>query len=155
MWRATRDSVRALMILTLAAGLASTVFAPLTSAVDQQSDWRTTYLILAAILAAITIPGHWWGLRGSWPAAAPPANGAALGHREIARSPAFFALVAALALGAFTAFAGVFNLVPLLLEQGFSPSVAAVTLGLGGGGQVLGRLGYLTLVARTSVRSRI
>lgn len=148
-------SVRALMILTLAAGLASTVFAPLTSAVDQQSDWRTTYLILAAILAAITIPGHWWGLRGSWPAAAPPANGAALGHREIARSPAFFALVAALALGAFTAFAGVFNLVPLLLEQGFSPSVAAVTLGLGGGGQVLGRLGYLTLVARTSVRSRI
>lgn len=63
--------------------------------------------------------------------------------------------MAALALGAFTAFAGVFNLVPLLLEQGFSPSVAAVTLGLGGGGQVLGRLGYLTLVARTSVRSRI
>jgi predicted MFS family arabinose efflux permease len=148
-------SVHALMILTLAAGLASTVFAPLTSAVDQQSDWRTTYLILAAILAAITIPGHWWGLRGSWPAATPPANGAALGHREIARSPAFLALVAALALGAFTAFAGVFNLVPLLLEQGFSPSVAAWTLGLGGAGQVLGRLGYLTLVARTSVRSRI
>ncbi|MBF4478994.1 Predicted arabinose efflux permease, MFS family [Rhodococcus rhodochrous J3] len=148
-------SVHALMILTLAAGLASTIFAPLTSAVDQQSDWRTTYVILAAILAAITIPGHWWGLRGSWPTATPPANGADLGHREIARSPAFLALVATLALGAFTAFAGVFNLVPLLLEQGFSPSVAAVTLGLGGAGQVLGRLGYLTLVARTSVRSRI
>ncbi|QOH59737.1 MFS transporter [Rhodococcus rhodochrous] len=149
-------SVQALMILTLAAGLASTVFAPLTSMIDQHSDWRTTYLILAVILAAITIPGHWWGLRGSWPAVVLPVDGAAqLGHREIARSPAFLALVTALALGAFTAFAGVFNLVPLLLEQGFSPYVAALTLGLGGAGQVLGRLGYLTLIARTSVRARI
>ncbi|MEE2035231.1 hypothetical protein Q8814_24515, partial [Rhodococcus sp. CC-R104] len=47
------------------------------------------------------------------------------------------------------------EILPLLLEQGFSPSVAALTLGLGGAGQVLGRLGYLTLVARTSVRGRI
>ena len=32
----------------------------------------------------------------------------------------------------------VFNLVPLLIERGFSPSLAALTLGLGGAGQVIG-----------------
>lgn len=48
-----------------------------------------------------------------------------------------------------------FNLVPLLIEQGFSPSLAALTLGLGGAGQVLGRLGYLPIAARTTARTRI
>lgn len=45
------------MILTLAAGLASTVFAPLSVALADRFDWRTTYLVLAAVLAVITIPG--------------------------------------------------------------------------------------------------
>ena len=51
------DHVKALMILTLAAGLASTVFAPLTAALVERYDWRATYLVLAVILAAVTIPG--------------------------------------------------------------------------------------------------
>ena len=48
----------------------------------------------------------------------------------------------------------VFNLVPLLIERGLSPPLAAWTLGLGGLGQVLGRLGYRRLAARTAVRTR-
>ncbi|WP_280501198.1 MFS transporter [Nocardia farcinica] len=147
--------VRALMILTLVAGLASTVFAPLTTALDTHTGWRTTYLLLAAILAAVTIPAHWFGLRGPWPAPPPPVTAGFDRHDHIAKSPAFLALTAALALGAFTAFAGVFNLVPLLLEHGFTPTLAAWTLGLGGAGQVLGRLGYLQLAARTSPRARL
>lgn len=146
--------VKALMILTLAAGLASTVFAPLAATLVERTDWRATYLILAAILAAITIPAHLWGLRGNWPHPPAPAHGDAADHRDASRSPAFLALVVALSLGAFAAFAGVFNLVPLLIEQGFSPSLAALTLGLSGAGQLLGRIGYLPLAARTSARSR-
>ena len=147
--------VKALMILTLAGGLASTVFAPLTAALVDRYDWRTTYLVLALVLAAVTVPGHVFGLRGRWPP--PPALIGAhpVDHRAASRSLAFLALVAALSLGAFAAFAGVFNLVPLLIEQGFSPSLAALTLGLGGAGQVLGRLGYLPLAARTTARARI
>ncbi|MDF3305098.1 MFS transporter [Rhodococcus sp. T2V] len=147
--------VKALMILTLAAGMASTVFAPLTAALVDRYDWRATYLVLAAILAIITVPGHLLGLRGRWPHPPAPAGDHPVDHRDASRSRAFAALVVALSLGAFAAFAGVFNLVPLLIEQGFSPSLAALTLGLGGAGQVLGRLGYLPIAARTTARTRI
>lgn len=46
------------------------------------------------------------------------------------------------------------NLVPLITEQGISTSAAAVALGAGGAGQVLGRLGYQTLVRRVPVVPR-
>lgn len=52
------DHVRALTIVTLAGGLASTVFAPLTAALADRLSWRSTYLVLAMVLAAVTIPAH-------------------------------------------------------------------------------------------------
>ncbi|WP_208722146.1 MFS transporter [Rhodococcus qingshengii] len=146
--------VKALMILTLAAGLASTVFAPLSVALADRFDWRTTYLVLAAILAVITIPGHIWGLRGGWPDPIRLPHAQPGDYHRTSRSLAFLALIVALAAAAFAASAGVFNLVPLLIERGFSPSLAALTLGLGGAGQVIGRIFYLPLAAKTSVRVR-
>ncbi|MFI6774810.1 hypothetical protein [Nocardia sp. NPDC050412] len=92
----------------------------------QHTDWRAIYLLLVTILAVVTIPAHWIGLRGPWPQAPTPPNRAYANHDAISCSPAFLALVVALSLGAFTAFARVFNLVPLLLERGFSPSLAAL-----------------------------
>ncbi|MBF6488838.1 MFS transporter [Nocardia otitidiscaviarum] len=151
-WGAER--VRALMILTLAAGLASTVFAPLTAVLAQRTDWRTTYLVLAVVLAVVTVPAHWAGLRGAWPPPPAPVTAAFDDHAAIARGRAFTALVITLCVTAFVTSAGVFNLVPLLQERGFSPELAALALGLGGAGQLLGRIGYLALVARTSVASR-
>lgn len=149
------EHVKALMILTLAGGLASTVFAPLTAVLVERTDWRATYLVLAVVLTVVTVPGHLFGLTGAWPPAPAPATRHDDDHRAIARSPAFLALVTALSLGAFAAFAAVFNLVPLLIERGFSPAAAALTLGLGGIGQVLGRLGYLPLMTRTTPAVRI
>ncbi|AXK34428.1 MFS transporter [Streptomyces armeniacus] len=61
------DRVRALTIVTLAGGLASTVFAPLTAALADHLTWRATYAVLAAILALITIPAHALALRAPWP----------------------------------------------------------------------------------------
>jgi MFS family permease len=72
----------------------------------------------------------------------------------IARSRPFVLLVAAVALATFTAFAVVVNQVPLLIERGMSTSAAAWALGLGGLGQVLGRLGYGRLATATGVRTR-
>jgi MFS family permease len=145
--------VSALTVLTLAGGLASTVFAPFTALLAAHLDWRHTYLVLALVLAAITIPLHAWGLKGPWPEAGlPPADHA--DPRRIARSGAFVVLVVALSMTTFSAFAVVVNLVPLLTERGVSPGIAAVALGLGGAGQVLGRLGYATLSRRTNVRAR-
>nr|WP_280489152.1 MFS transporter [Nocardia carnea] len=151
-WGAER--VTALMILTLAGGLASTVFAPLTAALDAHTDWRATYLVLAAVLAVLTIPAHWFGLRAVWPDPPAPTVAAHTDHAGIARSPRFAALVVTMCLAAFASFAGIFNLVALLQEQGFSPGLAATALGLGGAGQVLGRIGYLPLARYTGVTAR-
>ncbi len=150
------DRIQALMILTLAAGLASTIFAPLTALLSDQSDWRRTYLVLAAILLVVTVPGHPFGLRGRWPSvtASHPDAPAAMDKADVVRSRPFLALTASLSLAAFVAFAGVFNLVPLLLEHGAEPALAATALGLGGLGQVLGRIGYLPLQRFTGVRGR-
>jgi MFS family permease len=145
--------VTALTILTLAAGLASTVYAPITAALVNHLSWRQTYVVLAVLLAVITLPGHVFGLRLPWV----PAE--RLAHRShapdaVARSGAFIALATALSLAAFAVYAAVVNLIPLLHERGLTTSAAALALGLGGIGQVLGRLGYGRLTAATSVRTR-
>ncbi|WP_310973719.1 MULTISPECIES: MFS transporter [unclassified Amycolatopsis] len=146
--------ISALTVLTLAGGLASTVFAPVTALLAAHLDWRHTYLVLAVVLAAVTVPAHWWGLRGPWPDAEPAVHVEHDDPRRIARSGAFVVLMIALSMATFSAFAVVVNLVPLLTERGVSPGIAAVALGLGGAGQVLGRLGYSALSRTTSVRAR-
>ncbi|ONK12989.1 MFS transporter [Streptomyces sp. MP131-18] len=146
--------VKALTIVTLAGGLASTVFAPITAALADDLSWRTTYLVLAAALAIVTIPAHAFALNAPWPAA-PRVPGYADDHPgEVARSRPFLLLTAALALSAFTVFGVVVALVPLMLERGFTTSQAAWALGLGGAGQTLGRTLYATLARRTGTTAR-
>ena len=145
------DAVRALTVLTLVAGFASTVFAPLTAALSAQMDWRQTYLVLALIMAVITIPAHFFGLRRPWP---PVVARHVESPTHTARSGAFVALVAAFALAGLASYAVIANLVLLMSQRGISTGAAAVALGLGGAGQVLGRLGYQTLVRRVGVVPR-
>ena len=153
------DRVRALTTLTLVAGLASTVFAPLASVLDDWLGWRGAYLVLLAVLAGITVPLHWWGLQHPWrPTHHDVAPGADTDPRRqvraVARSTPFVLLAAANALTSLAAFAVLINLVPMLVEQDLSRNLAAVALGLGGAGQVLGRLGYARFARATSVTGR-
>lgn len=146
---------RALTTVTLVAGLASTVFAPLTAVLAQHFSWRTTYLVLAVVLASVTVPLHVLCLRGPWPAAPRPKEpDVSRVPRSAARSGPFLLLAASLTLASFSFAAAVVTLVPLLMSRGMTPSVAAWALGLGGVGQVLGRLGYGALIRRTGVRGR-
>src|SRR4051812_27463322 len=126
--------VSALTTLTLVAGLASTVFAPLTASLADELDWRTVYLVLTGVLAVVTIPLHAFGLRLPWP---DTVHGS-VRHApdEVVRSRAFVVLVVSMALAAFAVYAVVVNIVPLLTARGLSTSVAAWALGLGGAGQV-------------------
>ena len=71
-----------------------------------------------------------------------------------ARSGPFIALVAAFALAGLASYAVIANLVPLMGQRGIGTGAAAIALGLGGAGQVLGRLGYRTLVRRVGVVPR-
>ncbi|MEU6754838.1 MFS transporter [Streptomyces sp. NPDC046685] len=147
------DRIRALTIVTLAGGLASTVFAPLTAVLAEQLSWRTTYAVLAVILAVITIPAHALTLRAPWPPA-PPAPPASDDGIPTARSRPFVLLAVTFTLSGFAMYAVVIGLVPLLQERGASTTAAAWALGLGGAGQTLGRTLYAGLSSRTSVTTR-
>lgn len=154
------DRVRALTTLTLAAGLSSTMFAPLTAALNATLTWRQTYVVLAGVLAAVTIPLHALALRPPWPPAATASTPHATGTHPhdgltaVVRSRAFLTLLAAVTLGGFSVYAVVVHQVPLLTQRGLQPQLAAWALGLGGIGQVLGRLLYGPLAARSSIMGR-
>ncbi|MFE9308150.1 MFS transporter [Streptomyces sp. NPDC006706] len=152
-WHAP-DHVRALTIVTLAGGLASTVFAPLTAFLANHLSWQNTYLVLAAVLAFVTIPAHALALRAPWPQATDQTGTASAGAGTIARSRPFWMLAAAVALSAFAMYAVVIALVPLMLERGYTTSQAAWALGLGGAGQTLGRTLYAALARRTTALAR-
>ncbi|MFC7674282.1 MFS transporter [Mycolicibacterium sp. GCM10028919] len=147
------DAIRALTVLTLVAGFASTVFAPMTAALSAQMSWRQTYLVLAVVMAVVTIPAHFFGLRRPWPPVTTAHHHVEAPGRT-ARSAPFLALTAAFALAGLASYAVIANLVPLMSQRGIGTGAAAVALGLGGAGQVLGRLGYQTLVRRVGVVPR-
>lgn len=145
--------VPALTAVTLVAGLASTVFAPLTAAMSDSLDWRQTYLVLAVILALTTVPLHALGLRKPWQAHV-DAQPDELPAADPVRTRAFILLTLAFSLAAFAVYATLVNLVPLLRERGLSAGEAALALGVGGVGQVAGRLGYRRLVIGAGVVTR-
>lgn len=124
-----------------AGGLASTVFAPITAALAAHFSWRTTYAILAAILALITVPAHALALRAPRPPPPEPPTHATSSNKQdtVALSRSFLLLAAAFALSGFAVYAVVIGLVPLLTERGASSTTAAWALGRGGAGQTLGR----------------
>lgn len=163
--------VRALTAVSLVAGLASTVFAPLTAFMVARDGWRMTDVILAAILLVITLPLHAGLLTAPWPASEPgpaggtdasagtdaPADGTdapAGAVRDVLRAPSFAALTVAMVLGAFGMYAATVDLPALLTSGGTSNGVASLALGLIGVGQVCGRLGYGQISRRTTAPFR-
>ncbi|HET6968988.1 MAG TPA: MFS transporter, partial [Ornithinibacter sp.] len=152
-WAGARR-VRALTVVTLVAGLASTVFGPLAALLEAQGTWRSAYLVLALPLAT-TVAAHWWGLREPWsPVPAGHDEPSRSAASSLVRTPEFGLLVGAFTLAGFCVYAAVVNLVPLLTDGGLTALTAAVALGLGGVGQVAGRLVYGPLLDRIPVRPR-
>ncbi|MFI1533341.1 MFS transporter [Streptomyces anandii] len=148
------DRVRALTVVTLAGGLASTAFAPLTATFAEHLSWRTTYAVLALLLALVTIPAHALALRGPWPPATASPSQRAGNSGSVTRSRPFLMLATALTLNSFAMYAVVIALVPLLIARGAGPTAAAWALGLGGAGQTLGRTLYAAVANCTGVTTR-
>jgi MFS family permease len=148
--------VRPLTIVTLAGGLASTIFAPLVAFLVTELGWRQAYLVLALILVVVTVPLHallfgvpWHG-HGGRPKAVDREH-----VRRVTRSGRFVILQAAMAVMALGVFAVTINLVPLLIEHGASYQVAAVGLGILGVGQVAGRIGFVFIPRRLGPGSQL
>ncbi|WP_433783581.1 MFS transporter [Actinomycetospora sp. CA-101289] len=152
------ERVRALTTLTLVAGFSSTVFAPLTAALLGPLGWRGTFLVLAGVLAVITIPLHALLLTPPWRRQDRTAasDGADADHaRGVLRSPRFVLVTVVLTVGAFGLYATTINLIPLLVGRGLDLGLAALALGLTGAGQVLGRLTFVPLVRASTPQVRV
>ena len=148
--------VKPLTTITLVGGLASTVFAPIIAWLIDSCGWRTTYVILAGILALTALPMHLFFLNRAWTdeAATQSRVPSRTEIRTITRSARFIVLQIAVALATFTLFAVTINIIPLLIERGAGYGLAAIALGLVGFGQVAGRFFYPALERHTSSRAR-
>ena len=146
-WFAAADERRrALTALTLVAGISSFIFLPLAQALIDAHGWRDALLILAAILAVVTVPLHAIVLRrGPGAAAAAEASADA---REVLRSTSFWLLSAAFFLASLAAFAMIVQAIPFLLERGHGTGFAAFAVGLMGAAQIPGRLLFGVLPLR-------
>jgi MFS family permease len=152
---------RGLLIVTLAGGLASTIFMPIAAWLLGRFGWRATAEMLAGFLALTTIPLHALALRGSRrPEPGGPDGGApAESDPDTERpprdvplgfalsTPAFWALSAAFAVGIFAAVAVTVHLIPYLVQRGYPEAYAAAIVGGIGAMQVAGRLVFAPVAA--------
>lgn len=138
-------------IVTLAGGLASTVFAPLVAGLLTMTDWRTTFLILAGVLALVTIPIHAFTLERSWaPTAAASGTDAPHTTSTVLRTRRFWFLEISMVAATVALYSVTLAAIPLLTEKGLTFELAAVGLGLLGAGQVVGRLLFVVLPRSTA-----
>jgi MFS family permease len=157
-----RDRGRAMLLITVVAGLASTIFIPLcTVLIDgfvwqgavlfDGLGWRSALRVLALLLAGITVPLHALVLRRHPNALGLEPDGGAAGIRAAApersisdrdalRGATFWWLSAAFALNRIVIIAVAAHSVPLLLERGYPPALAAAAAGSIGLMQIAGRL---------------
>ncbi|OLB03764.1 MAG: hypothetical protein AUH14_12490, partial [Candidatus Rokubacteria bacterium 13_2_20CM_69_15_1] len=159
-WFATRGRDKALLTVTLAGALASTVFMPLEAWLVARLGWRGALVALAVTLAVITIPLHAFVLRPA-PRRAPPTPGAeraesrvpGLTLRASARTAVFWVLLAAFFVANFATNAVTVHLIPYLSDRGYSPTVAAMMIGWMGAMQLPARLLFAPVASRFGHRT--
>jgi MFS family permease len=143
----------ALLVLTLAGGLASTIFMPIAAWLLSRVGWRPAIVTLAIVLGVITIPLHALLLRRG-PAdlhrdaqgKAIAAPGVTLG--EATRTPVFWVLTAAFVISSFASVTITIHLIPFLGERGYTATVAAAAVGWIGFMQVFGRAFFIPIATR-------
>lgn len=149
------DARRAISLLTLLGGLASTAFWPIGHWLDATLGWRATLVVYAALNLAICLPLHWRfaggpaGAHGSDDRPAAPAHaGMALPARQ--RRLALWLLAATFTLHAFVASTMAAHLPMLLDGLGLGTAVVVSAAALMGVAQVGARLVEMLMQSRFS-----
>jgi MFS family permease len=137
-----RTAQRSITYLTLLAGFASTIFWPITSALDAHMSWQNVYLIYAALNLFVCLPIHAWlsgGLAQTRKSDTAKTERAVAGSlAPSARMTGFLLMVTGFALQSFVNAALLAHMVPMLSAIGLGG--VAVTVGaLFGPSQVLSR----------------
>ncbi len=150
-----RSRARAILIVTLVAGFASTIFLPLATWFVAELGWRGALVALAVVLAVTTIPAHALILRRRPEDLGLTVEGAVIpdradatalpevpgvSARQAMRDPGFWLMTTAFFLGMLTTLAVGVHLIPYLILNGYSPGFAATVTGLIGAMQVVARL---------------
>lgn len=150
----------ALALITFVAGLASTIFLPLSEFLRQEFGWRNAILILALLLGATTIPLHALILRRHPSDLGLAVDGIAESGKPGENKPraeqshtlqdalperTFWWIVSAFVLNALSSIAITVHLIPYLLTRGIAPATAAQLTGIIGIMQVVGRVIFAPL----------
>ena len=132
---------RALTVLTLFGGFASTVFWPLTTWLIERHGWREAVLWLAAINLLVCVPLHFALLPNSSGAASPaPQAAGGTARLRLWADRRFRALTVAFLAHYVVVSAIAAHLIALLLARGMTPAAAAGIGALIGPMQVAGRV---------------
>jgi MFS family permease len=146
---------RAIAVLTLFGGFASTVFWPLGQMLINAFGWREAAMIFGGINLVVCVPLHLTVLpRGDARpsgAAGAPRESRSLG--DAVRDPMFHLLAAAFTANAFVFSAMSVHLLAMLVAKGFSATQAAALGALIGPMQVLGRLSEMSVGQRLAPTS--
>jgi MFS family permease len=133
---------QALTVLTLFGAAASLIFSPLTHALVEAEGWRTALVVLAGILAAVTVPLHLLLPAGGRPTAKEVQERSEGGVRQVLRSSGFWLFNGSFGLAALAMIGMIVLLIPLLIERGYSGAFAATAAGIVGISQLPGRLAF-------------
>jgi len=160
-----RNRPKALLLVTIIAGFASTIFLPLTGWLEIQHGWRQALVILAVVLAIGTIPLHAIVLRrrpedfGLLPdgdpapvgasALSPDLDGATLHHAL--HDAGFWWLGAAFWFANLVSIGLGVHALTVLTSRGEDPQLAAAVVGLIGAAQVVARITVTALGSRISL----
>ena len=142
------DYRRAIIVITLFGGLASTVFVPLTQFLVDTHGWRNALKALALIQLPLGAGIPFLLLRGREtprPTRAHREPTAVTSIRPALAHPVFWLLALSFVSFTFMFTSLVFNLVPMLRESGYTTAEAVVAYAFIGPAQLAGRVAILTL----------
>lgn len=142
---------RAITLVTLAAGFASTIAFPLANALASALGWRAAVAVFAVLVLGVAVPLFWSGAcepEASHVAKVPVAEAA---RPQVLSRPAFWLLAVAFSMTALAHSMLISHLLPLLSERGVSLQNAVLTASLIGPMQVAGRVALMTFERRVSV----
>jgi MFS family permease len=144
---------RAIAMLAIIGGFASTVFWPLAGALDVAVGWRGTLLVYAAIHLFACLPVHLLVLPSQPPAhhLAGATNPAASGVSSDVRSRAFLLLSVTLSSGAFVFTGAMVHMIELMRGLGHPAASAVLLASLIGPSQVAVRVFELLFGHRYSI----
>ena len=157
--------IRAMMVVTLLAGLASTIFIPLATFLVDLWGWRTALQLLAGVLFLTTVPLHAITLRrdpidvGQHPDGVSQPARPRVGEsepttslRDAMRSRVFWWMTGSFAFDQMVFISIAAHSVPLLLERGFEATLVAGAAGSIGVMQVVGRVVFAPATRYWSLR---